>query len=234
VFYNHSAFDGYDSAANANDDFAIATDKKALLPGQKATFANYTSFTRGVNGIMIDVKDLPAGAGLKADDFVFRVGNGADGRPADWPAAAAPTEISLRRGAGADGSDRLTLTFPDGAIRNGWLQVTVKPTARTGLEAADVFYFGNLVGDTGNGASAAVTASDVALIRSHAGSNRLRPEDVFDLNHDDRINVLDLAAARGNQGAILDLNVAAVDRIQSGTLFRQRGAPVTRGVLDER
>jgi subtilisin family serine protease len=230
VFYNHSAFDGYDSAASANDDGAIATDKRALLPGQTATFANYTGFTRGVNGIMIDVKALPAGAELRADDFLFRVGHALDGRPADWPAAPAPAEITVRRGAGTDGSDRITLTFPDGAIHNGWLQVTVKPTARTGIGAADVFYFGNLVGDTGNGAAAAVTAMDLALVRSRVGSNRLRPEDVFDVNHDDRINVLDLAAVRGNQGARLDLNVAAVD-IRPESLSRQRGAPVTRGVL---
>jgi subtilisin-like proprotein convertase family protein len=231
VFYNHSAFDGYDSAANANDDFAVATGKRALLPGQAATFANYTAFTRGVNGIMIDVKDLPAGEGPRADDFLFRVGHAQGGRPADWPTGPAPAEITVRRGAGADGADRVTLTFPDGAIRNGWLQVTVKPTARTGLEAADVFYFGNLVGDTGNGPASQVTAMDVALIRSHLGGSRLRPEDVFDVNHDDRINVLDLAAVRGNQGARLDLSVAAVDTVGPAGVLRDRGVPVTRGVL---
>ena len=42
VFYNHSAFDPT-TGPSAQDDKAIATDKHALLPGNTATFANYTS-----------------------------------------------------------------------------------------------------------------------------------------------------------------------------------------------
>src|SRR5205085_6170267 len=42
LFYNDSAFDGYDALATADDDPAIASDKQALLPGQTATFANYS------------------------------------------------------------------------------------------------------------------------------------------------------------------------------------------------
>ena len=52
VFYNNSAYDATD------DDDAIATDKVALLPGETATFANYTSYARGINGLMVDVTDL--------------------------------------------------------------------------------------------------------------------------------------------------------------------------------
>jgi len=54
IFYNQSAFDGNNAQANAADDNAIATDKQALLPGESATFANYTSYSRGINGIMDD------------------------------------------------------------------------------------------------------------------------------------------------------------------------------------
>src|SRR5580698_7642731 len=50
IFYNDSAFDGNSTAANAADDAAIATDKTPLLPGQTAGFANYTSYSRGING----------------------------------------------------------------------------------------------------------------------------------------------------------------------------------------
>src|SRR5215210_7092810 len=73
VLYNHSAFDGNDPAADARDAAAVAPDKTALLPGQTATFANYTSYTRGINGIMVDVVGL-AGRPVTAADFVFRVG----------------------------------------------------------------------------------------------------------------------------------------------------------------
>ena len=44
--------------ASATDDEAIASDKVALLPGETATFANYTSYARGINGIMVDIADL--------------------------------------------------------------------------------------------------------------------------------------------------------------------------------
>ncbi len=86
IFYNNSRYDGHtgylsgDPAANAYDDGAIATDKAALQPGGTATFANYTSFSRGINGIMVDIlglKGMPTAA-----DFQFKVGN--DDDPAHW------------------------------------------------------------------------------------------------------------------------------------------------------
>ena len=40
------------------DDLAIAPDKTALLPGMRGSFANVTSYTRGINGVMIDVAAL--------------------------------------------------------------------------------------------------------------------------------------------------------------------------------
>ncbi len=43
IFYNGSVFDGNDLGANLLDDEAIAPDKAALLPGETAGFANYTS-----------------------------------------------------------------------------------------------------------------------------------------------------------------------------------------------
>jgi hypothetical protein len=56
TFYNDSAYDGGDPAADSADDNAIAQNpdgspKAALLPGHNATFANYTSYTNGLNGI---------------------------------------------------------------------------------------------------------------------------------------------------------------------------------------
>src|SRR5256885_305653 len=59
VFYNHSAFDGNDIAANASDEGAIAVDKNALLPGETAGFVNYTSYSRGINGVAVDVAGGP-------------------------------------------------------------------------------------------------------------------------------------------------------------------------------
>jgi outer membrane protein assembly factor BamB len=55
LFYNNSKFDGADVNAVPADDNAIATDKSPLLPGQTASFANYSGYVRGINGIMIDL-----------------------------------------------------------------------------------------------------------------------------------------------------------------------------------
>src|SRR5205807_9518018 len=152
VFYNHSAFDGSDSANSAADDAAVATDKQALLPGQTATFANYTNYSKGINGLMIDLVNLAPGVALSASDFIFRVGN--DNNPAGWASAPAPASITVRQGDGAYGhSDRIDITWADNAIRKTWLGVTIKADANTGLAKDDVFYFGNAIGDIGDHAT---------------------------------------------------------------------------------
>jgi len=156
VFYNHSAFDDNDPAANAADDNAVAPDKTPLLPaaGATATFANYTGYDRGVNGIMVDIMNMPGVP--TAADFECRVGDGTT-----WTGGPAPA-VSVRPGAGVGGSDRVTLIFGDGAVRDTWLEVTVGATVATGLVQPDVFYVGNAPGDTGDSpADTRVTPADV-------------------------------------------------------------------------
>src|SRR5690348_6381568 len=55
LFYNQSAFDGNDPAANPADDGAIATDKSALTPNNTAQTTNFTSYSKGINGLMVDI-----------------------------------------------------------------------------------------------------------------------------------------------------------------------------------
>ncbi len=96
IFYNIRAFDGQNGSSNLTDDNAIDTTKTALLPGQTATFANYTSYDRGINGVMIDVANLsvvPA-----EEDFQFAVGNNIE--PCGWTAAPEPTYVNAYPGAG--------------------------------------------------------------------------------------------------------------------------------------
>jgi len=198
VFYNHSAADGARAAADAADDAAIAPDKTPLLPGRRADFRNYTSYSRGLNGVMVDIANLPP-LELSAADFAFA-------------GAAAPSTIGVRRGAGVNGSDRVTLVWPDGAIVNRWLTVTVLPTPATGLSAPDVFSFGNFVGDTGDAAAGAtravVNAAD--LLRTHARAFAAAPlTNPFDHNRDGRVNAVDLAIARANQSHVLPLAPAS-------------------------
>jgi hypothetical protein len=197
LFCNNSKFDGNDPAANAADDGAIDPAKQALLPGGgKATFANYTSFSRGLNGIMIDVGGLPVST-LAASDFTFRYGN--DDTPSDWLLASDPTSITERPGAGTGGSDRISLIWPNNAIPNAnWLQVTVLASAHTGLAANDVFYFGSAIGETGNStADAKVNSQDVTRIRNnYTGFGSVGIESVYDINRDRKVNSQDVTVCR--------------------------------------
>ncbi|HZN64535.1 MAG TPA: lamin tail domain-containing protein [Tepidisphaeraceae bacterium] len=129
LYYNRSAYDGTVTVPDSSDDNALAPDKAALLPGGRAGAANVSSFTKGITGVFIDLLNLPGGAALTPADFEFRIGNTAD--PSAWALAPNPT-VALRRGKGAGASDRVSLAWSDGVIRNTWLQVTVKANERTG------------------------------------------------------------------------------------------------------
>jgi hypothetical protein len=62
----------------------------------------------------------------------------------------------------------VTIIWANNAIEKQWLQITVKATANTGLATADVFYFGNAVGEVGNSTvNAAVNGFDEAKVRAY-------------------------------------------------------------------
>ncbi|HZN69907.1 MAG TPA: Ig-like domain-containing protein [Tepidisphaeraceae bacterium] len=192
ILYNGSAYDGRNGNANALDDGAVATDRRAWTAGKTATASSVTSYVHGINGIFIDVDRLTGAP--RADDFMFHVGTGSD--PSKWIAAPAPSTVTVRYGAGVAGSDRVTITWANGAIRNTWLQVTVLPVRRTGLAEADVFYFGNLVGETGEGGGwPSVTAVDLLRTRLAMFSST-SIDSRYDFNRDGRVTVLDFAIAR--------------------------------------
>ncbi|HUT14585.1 MAG TPA: lamin tail domain-containing protein [Thermoguttaceae bacterium] len=222
VFYNASTFDGSNPGISAADDLAIATDKTALGPDGIATFANYTSYSRGVNGIMVDL--FVPGAAITADDFRFHVG--IDDDPNHWAEAPPPANFSVRAGAGADGSDRVTFVWDSGAIQNEWLQVTVLADDLD-LAADDVFYFGNAVAESGNApGNAQVTVVDLLLARNNPRSI-LEPATVdfaYDFNRDGRVNSTDVLLARNNQtnflGALklIDLSSGGVPQAASSPI----------------
>jgi ELWxxDGT repeat protein len=203
VFYNHSAFDGGDAAANAADDGAIAHEKVALSPGQERVpgFDNVTSYTRGINGVMIDIENLPVvDALLGANDF-------------DFGGAPPPVSVTVRRAAGVGGSDRVTLIWRDynprdssplpQAVANGWLTVTVKANDRTGLAEPHTFSLGNLAGETGDPFSRLrVGAIDLRQTRARLFSSAPITSR-FDFNRDGKITAVDYAIARSQFGRSL-------------------------------
>ncbi len=202
LFYEHSMRYDVSNAqfpGNANDN-AIAVDKVALMPGAgAATFANLSSYTLGINGIMVDLAGSGSHTGITAADFTFKLGN--NNAPSTWASAPTPISVNVRMGAGSGGADRVELIWADGAIRNTWLQVTVLANARTGLFAPDVFYFGNAVGDTGLGDSATqanVSATDELAARNNPSSlfSNIPISNIYDFNRDGQVNASDSVTAR--------------------------------------
>lgn len=205
VFYNNSLYDGNRSDADSGDDGAIAPDKTALLPGETAGFRNYTSFSQGINGVIVDVTGLADIASISADDFLLKVGNSND--PSTWPHAPPPRNVAVRTGAGVGGSDRITLTWEDNAIQDTWLQVTLLANATTGLADADIFYFGNAVGETGHStADAKVNSIDMLGVRNNQRSF-INPAPItfrYDFNRDARVDMVDYLIVRNGQASFLD------------------------------
>ena len=200
IFYNNSSFDGNNPLANNDDDRALAYNKSALMPGTKATFINYTSYSRGINGIMIDISR--AGK-VSAADFQFKVGNGDD--TSAWVNAPAPSSITVRAGFGRNWSDRVTIVWPDNAVKKQWLQVKVLKTANTNLANDDIFYFGNAIGEVGYGNLpnfAKVDLSDVNKINQNFSPSVsiLSP---YDINRDKRVDSVDSGIAMANRTTFL-------------------------------
>lgn len=211
VFYNDSYLDGYDDDANSDDDDAIDATKTALLSATgPVSTANVTGYSQGINGIMIDISDIP-----NPDDIeywlYFHVGT-----QGTWSALDSSwvDTVDVRLGDGVNGSDRVTVIFknPDPfdpdygkGILDQWLRVTIPDNGYTGLLDADVFYFGNLVADT-NG-DRAVGSTDLDAVYGNWGSSG-RLISTGDINLDNTVNANDLDIVRANWGHTLALPYA--------------------------
>ncbi len=95
-------------------------------------------------------------------------------------------------------------------MRNTWLRVTVKASANTGLSAPDVFYFGNLVGETGDSAvGGRLTVNAIDLLRTRrAMSSGAAADGRYDFNRDGRVTAQDYAIVRAAHRRTLALLTA--------------------------
>ena len=190
-----------------SDDNAIAPDKTAYLPGGgAAAFSAVSSYSRGINGLMVDVAS--AHGTITANDFTFKVGN--NNSPSAWAAATAPTTVTTRSGAGTSGSDRVELMWANNAIQKQWLEVIVEGNdalggfnTNTGLASSYVFYFGNALGDAGvsDPTTFLVSGADEQSARNNPKSTLGTPAlitDVNDFNRDGNVNTTDQQIPRNN------------------------------------
>ena len=179
---------------------AIAEDKEPLIPGSQASFANYSSFNKGINRLVIDVTDLPTdGMGISVSDFTFRVGN--NSQTETWVDAPAPSDVIVLPGFGEKNSDRIVVVWENGDILNSWLEVSVLANEMTGLPEdpglgtgiANQFYFGNVVGesDTPNVAAANVDLIDVLDAWFNQADNATITNK-YDFNRDAKVDFTDV------------------------------------------
>jgi hypothetical protein len=242
VFYNQSKFDGNTSGVSSSDDGAIAPNKSAYLPGSgAATFSNITSYSRGINGVMVDI----AGAHnpLTSADFFFRMSTqvSANNTPSAWESAPEPATISVRVGAGVNGSDRVEIIWANSAIANRWLEVTVAGdddiggfNTNTGLDASDIFYFGNRIGDTGSGTPtlAITSALDEIATRGNAGAGATITN-AFDFDRSGLVTAVDNLIARNNSGTLTKINVSNPPAAPQGAVAPSWGSVAMALNLDE-
>jgi hypothetical protein len=215
LFYNQSAFDGNDVAVNALDDAAVAIDKSAYLPGDGlAIFENVSSYSRGINGVMVDLAN--SGGAITSGDFTFKVGN--NNSPDSWGAGPAPSAVVVRAGEGVGGSDRVVITWANMAIINAWLQVIVEGNdalggfnSNTGLGASDVFFFGSRLGDSGTSTPATVfetTSTDaIQVFASITGSAAI--DNPRDYNRSGEVTSTDAAIVLAGLGTLVRIDIGA-------------------------
>src|SRR4029453_6662831 len=114
---------------------------------------------------------------------------------------------------------RVTVTWADQAIADEWLQVTFSPVTDEPpgqggpIVVGDVFYFGNLRGETGDPptgdpAALRVGALDLAGTRQNMYTPEPGIENRYDHNGDRRVNALALAVVRRSLGRQINLFTA--------------------------
>jgi hypothetical protein len=162
---------------------------------------------------------------------VFKVGN--SNSPSTWAGAPAPSDVVVLPGGGTHGSDRILVLWPDNAIQNQWLQVTVLANGRTGLAVPDVFYFGNAIGESGNDpANTVVDQQDEVGARTHpTGFAPALMDNPFDFNRDGRVNATDALIARHHPSGLdpLQLITAPAGAGLRGTSLARASTPGLTG-----
>ncbi len=230
VFYNQSTSDFFGNGTG-NPINAIDPTKTALLPGQTTTAANYTNYSRGLNGIVIDVASPSNLAGISDASFQFATWSTFPDTTPNFLTINPVVTVSTFAGGGLNGSDRVKLEFTNNEIQNAWLRVTMLADTNTGLASNDVFYFGNArfdVTPTSPFPSQQVTinAFDVNAIRARQGQSPGIISNINDVDRNGVVNVFDTNAVRAGQGVTSLRSFTAPSSLQID-LASSRSATVT-------
>jgi chitodextrinase len=220
VFYNRSTSAVFGSGSG-NPINAIDPTKQALLPGQTTTVANYTNYSRGLNGILVDIANATNLSGITAASFQFATWSAFPDSTPNFVTITPSVIVSTFAGGGLNGSDRVKLEFPNNAIQNAWLRVTMLADANTGLAANDVFYFGNARFDVTPTSpfpsqQVVINAFDVNAIRARQGQDSGIISNIYDVDRSGVVNAFDTNAVRANQGVASLRSFTAPSSLQFG------------------
>lgn len=199
IFYNQSVFDGNKAAIDAaavvgtfNDDQeAVDGNKIALRAGigmGYATQAQYTGFSKGITGVIVDIASAPRAPVVGDFAFINK------GRTGTGTAVVTPSDFKVWVGAGDGGSDRCFIAFTADSLKLVWLEVQVLGGTGKLLATQDTHWWGNSPGDCvidGHTTAAILTnASDAGAVK--AGYNSLKnPSPVTSLFDIDKSRVVD-------------------------------------------
>jgi Planctomycete extracellular len=203
VFYHRSTSAVFGNGSG-NPINAIDPTKQALLPGQTTTVANYTNYSRGLNGIVVDIANATNLSGISAASFQFATWSTFPDSTPSFVTINPSVTVSTFAGGGLHGSDRVKLEFANNVIQNAWLRVTMLADANTGLTVNDVSYFGNARFDVTPTApfpsqQIVINVFDVNAIRAKQGQNSGIISNIHDVDRSGVVNVFDTNAVRANQ-----------------------------------
>jgi len=170
------------------------TPLRSSTTEQATSSVNVINYSRGLNGVVLDIAGLANNA-LTTADFTMRVAPaGVIGvvTPVDWPSAPNPTLIEVTPG-NATTAARVRLEWLDNSIQNTWLQIIVKANANTGLINREVFYFGHAMGEISGGSPYRVTAVELSAVQTGISNSIVSVSDARDINKDRRVTAADLS-----------------------------------------
>jgi hypothetical protein len=226
-FVNHVGYTGGGSSIDTGKVLAKEGAAPTLL-----TYDNLINTSRGINGIVFDIDNLP---GIPtAADFVFQMSpTGAFDLGANplgsWANAPVPTSVSVTPGS----PDRVSIAWLDNAIANRWLRITILANGNTGLAEPEVYYIGHLLGETTgpSGSVFTVAFADITPIRSTVGST-VNASSPVDIDKNGTVAFADISAMRPNVGA--QLTIITIPAASNGGGGGGGSlAPMSGGLIDD-
>ncbi len=223
VFYNRSTSTTFGNGTE-NPINSIDPTKQALLPGQTTTAANYTNYSRGLNGLVVDIANASNLAAISAASFQFAIWSSFPDSNPNFVSFNPAVTVSIFPGGGLNRSDRVKLEFPNNAIQNAWLRVTMLADGNTDLPSHDVFYFGNARFDVSPTSpfpaqQVAINAFDVNAVRARQGQNPNVISNIYDVDRNGVVNAFDVNAVRSGLGVVSLRSFTAPSLMNFGLAF---------------